>query len=191
VAFATSVKGNDHYLEFHLGWTEMNSLEDRLAHAEALIREMRAELDALKSAGVGSTVTAPFRVVDGDGRPLMEVRTDGNNTGIYVFTKHGPVGASLGTDAAGGGFLTIRNLSGQMMAYLNVETSGARLILSDHEEQGGLVFYVEEEHGGGITILNRQGQTRRLHAHPQHIDGRTSDSLGSPSRRRRSRSYRY
>ncbi len=133
---------------------KISDLEARLETAEGTI----AKLSKLVRDGVLSTVTTPFRVVDQDGRVLMEVSSSNKGTEgrMRLFNKEGAVVASLGTDVEGGN-LVIRNNAGKIVSYLNVGPDGARFALDASNNLAGIAFYTTET-GSGLVISDTNGK---------------------------------
>jgi hypothetical protein len=133
----------------------LKDLEQRLAHAEVAIERLSAELAVRKEQG--TTVTTPFRVVNAQGRVLLEINTWRPDTSseansIRIFNREGTVTAQIGTQAEGG-FLAIRDDAGKLIAYLTTETAGAKLELLSSHNEGGLVLGTDDD-GGWMNILH-------------------------------------
>ena len=140
-----------------------NTTEARLARAEARIEQLEKTVRELMQGTQGTTLTAPVRVVSEQGTLIAELTQETRRDGTYagavlrLFDRQGNVGASLGTDGDGG-FLTIRNKNNVMVAYLNVEMSGARFWVADNdafngnEGGSGVVLFGGGDFGGGIHI---------------------------------------
>ena len=135
-----------------------DTTEARLARAEVRIEQLEKTVAELTQNTQGTTLTAPVRVVSEQGTLIAEL-TQGTFAGALfrLFDRQGNVGASLGTDGDGG-FLTIRNKNNIMVAYLNVEDSGARFWVADNESEdgnegeSGVVLFGGGDNGGGINI---------------------------------------
>ena len=142
---------------------EENITEARLARAEARIEQLEKTVAGLTQGTQGTTLTAPVRVVSEQGTLIAELaqhtRCDGTFAGsvLQLFDRQGNIGTSLGTDGEGG-FLTIRNKNNVMVAYLNVEMSGARFWVANNdafngnEGNPGVILFGGGDNGGGINI---------------------------------------
>lgn len=130
-------------------------LEARLTRAEAEVAALRRSRRALGIAGAvalavlglatarpagtqgkGSTVKAPFRVVDDAGQPLLEV----GKAGIPYLRMYGagqtPAVEVYATKWGGG--LNARNQTGRIVAVLDTREKGVNLAIYD--DQGKLLL---------------------------------------------------
>ena len=132
----------------------IEDLEYRLAQAENTISELRRLV--LPGDGRGTTLRAPLRVIDEEGNLVLEVyeqREPPFHNELRLFNSAGRKVISVGSQL-GGGFLTIRNDAGQLLCYLSIESEGARLLIHNNEEKGGVALFGQEQ-GGGINITSR------------------------------------
>ncbi len=134
----------------------IDQLERRLTQAEETIALLRAAI--LPSREPGTTVRAPFRVVDDENNLVFEAygrREKPFVNEIRVFNRQGQQVASLGAQADGG-FLAIRNDAGQLLGYLSVGNKGARLEIDNTEATGAVILSgYESEDTGGIMINSK------------------------------------
>ena len=140
---------------------KLQVLEERLERAERVIHE----LSELVLNGAISTVSAPFRVVDPEGKKIFEVSVTekGFDRRVQVFDKNEKAHAALGSDVSGGN-LVIRNNAGAMISYLSVGPDGARFELNTSSGHGGIGFYTDGD-GGGVVVSDIKGQvTAELYA---------------------------
>ena len=135
--------------------SRIEELERRLARAEETITLLRSAL--VPSQEAGTTVRAPFRVMDGDGNLMCEVagqRKDGPfYNEIRLFNHEGQNVASLGAEG-GGGYLTVRDKEGRLLGYLDIEMHGARMQILGKEQGVGVVLLGDEE--GGYLGINSE-----------------------------------
>ena len=130
----------------------------RIAALEAEVARLRQS--TVFNAERGTTLVAPGKIVDGNGRLLAEVRHSANDVAVEVFNDEGRAVATLGADGTQAGYLAVRNAEGRLVAYLDVETAGARLQLLDHRGRGGVVVFggdSGEDRGGGINVIATSG----------------------------------
>ncbi len=128
----------------------VQELERRLTRAEETITQLSRQVAGTN--GVGTQLVAPVRVVNMDGIPLLEISNIHNYAVVRLFDSLGQIAVILGTDD-GGGYLAIYDKQGIRVGYLNVESSGARLLIEDHEGEGGVVLFGGNDDGGSISIL--------------------------------------
>ncbi len=133
---------------------KLQALEERLERAESVIRE----LSALVLDGALSTISAPFSVVDQQGKKIFEVSITemGFDRRVQVFNKNEEAVAALGSDVYGGN-LVIKDSAGAMISYLSVAPDGARLELNTSNGYGGVGFYTDQD-GGGMVVSDVKGQ---------------------------------
>ena len=81
-----------------------------------------------------------MRILDSEGRIIVEVRREQNDRSIRLFSEGGQQVASLGIDGANCGYLALRNGEGHLWAYLSIEMAGGRLLLSGAEEEAGVAI---------------------------------------------------
>ena len=128
-------------------------LEQRIANLEAQLAALRASISANQSV---TRIVAPLEITDTNGQVLVVVDHQEKNARVCVYNKLGQVSATLEVDRTQAGLLTLRNADGIVVASLDVETSGARLILQNHVRKGGVVLFggeSGEDQGGGIHVL--------------------------------------
>jgi hypothetical protein len=128
----------------------IQALERRIGNLERLV------LQLIDPAASINTLKAPLRVVDADNQLLLDIQCSAKDTSLHLYAKSGQLGASIGVDGEGG-YLTIRNSAGRLLGYFNIEQAGARLIVNDQDQAGGVVLFGGDsggEGGGGIHILS-------------------------------------
>jgi hypothetical protein len=133
------------------------TLEQRVVALEAQLAALTAPLSTQTSA---TRIIAPVEVVDTEGQLLLTIQRERNSTNVSLYNATGHAVAILGVDGTHAGFLAIRNAEGITVGYLDVETSGARLILHDHARKGGVVVFggdSGDDNGGGINLLHTAG----------------------------------
>ena len=133
------------------------TLEQRVAALEAKLAALTVPLSTQASA---TRIVAPVEVVDAEGQLLLTIQRERNSTNISLYNTTGQAVAILGVDGTHAGHLTIRNAEGSTVGYIDVETSGARLLLQDHDRKGGVVVFggdSGDDTGGGINILHTAG----------------------------------
>ncbi len=146
----------------------MTDIEQRLKALEARLESAEIIIDKLSGLilnGASSTVLAPFRVVDQEGKRIFEVdiTEKGTEQRLRIFNPDGEVTAALGTDIDGGN-LVIKDKSGTIVSYLSVGPDGARFTLNTSNGSGGVAFYTDEE-GGGMVVSDVKGQiSAELHS---------------------------
>lgn len=121
------------------------NIEDK---AESVIDK----LSKLVLSSALSTVAAPFRVVDSEGKRIFEVSVSdkGTDRRIQVFNKNEEAAAALGSDINGGN-LVIKDNAERIISYLRVGPDGARFSLDTSNGLGGVDFCTDED-GGGIVV---------------------------------------
>jgi hypothetical protein len=131
----------------------LEEVERRLAEAEETIALLLSYISAAE--GLGTTVRAPLRVVDAEGKLLFEVcghRGNPSYNEMRIYSLAGEKVATLGSQA-GGGFLAVRNDEGKLIGYLDCENYGARMEILNNQGEGGVMLFGQEE-GGGINIMS-------------------------------------
>jgi hypothetical protein len=129
------------------------SLEDRLAALEAEIARLRVSV--ARSEQNGTSLVAPVRIVDASGILLADIVSAGHDTAVRLYNRAGKPVALLGADGTQAGYLAVRNAEGQMMACIDIEMAGARLLLYDHSQRMGVGLFGGDSgdaNGGGINI---------------------------------------
>ena len=126
------------------------------------IKRLEERIEALEQrlANFGddkeTLLVAPVRIVDETGRLIAEISSETNDNALRIFGAQGQAVAALGADGTESGYLAIRNKSGKLAGYLDVERYGARLQLHGNNENGGglALFGADaDETGGGINII--------------------------------------
>jgi len=136
----------------------LQELEGRVTQLEQVIKQF---VEHSTSKQGGTLLVAPVAIVDTDGRTLLEVRRTQHETSVLLFNAQGRAVASLGVDGTECGYLTIQDADGVLVAYLDVESAGARLILQDHARKGGITLFggdSGDDDGGGINLSNSDGE---------------------------------
>jgi hypothetical protein len=133
--------------------SRLAELEGRLVRAEdrerALRRQVRAlfslvltiVLGALLLVGAkpartqsdGYSVSAPFRVVDGSGQPLLQVESNEGGALLSLFNRSGDAAVQVGTSVDGGA-LQINGTADGTMASLGVDQMGGQLTLTGDQD---------------------------------------------------------
>jgi hypothetical protein len=137
---------------------QLAALEQRIAALEAQLAALMASISRPSSP---TRLVAPMEVVDAEGKLLLTIQNERNDTSIRLYNAAGHAVTILGVDGSQAGYVTVRNADGHTVGYIDVETWGARLILQNHEGQGGVVVFggdSGEVNGGGIHILNHTGE---------------------------------
>lgn len=141
-----------------------DDMNDSLAALEQRVAALEAQLATLTTPHSQSTsatrLVAPVEVVTAEGQVLLSIHQQPNASGISLHNSAGNPVATLGVDGTQAGYLSIRDAAGRLVGSLDVETAGARLILQDHEENGGIVLFggdSGDNEGGGINILHSAG----------------------------------
>lgn len=129
---------------------------DRLAALEARCARLEALLEHL----IGPEATAPFRVSDAAGRPLLEV--DGGDAGAWLrlFDASGTPVAELSAGTAGGG-LTLLNGAGAIIGSLVPQENGGSLAIYDRDGNRAAVLEAGES-GGRLEISTPSGEEGAL-----------------------------
>lgn len=131
-------------------------LERRLSEDEAAIKKLTERLAAAeKQAGNDdkkdattsktddagddskpTTITAPFMVVDGDGKPILRVgEEDGSfSRGLYVYNDKGASVAHMGARADGLGRAYVSRPNATPTAVLSAQPAGGALLLGNGSE---------------------------------------------------------
>jgi len=136
----------------------LQELEGRVTQLEQVIKQF---VEHSTSTQEGTRLVAPVAIVDTDGRTLLEVRRTQHETSVLLFNAQGRAVASLGVDGTECGYLTIQDADGILVAYLDVESAGARLTLEDHARNGGVTLFGGDsgnDEGGGINLSNSNGE---------------------------------
>ncbi len=135
-----------------------------LVALEQRVTALEAKLAALTSSpspqATATRLIAPVEVVNAEGQLILTIQQQRNDTSISLYNTAGRPIATLGVDGTQAGYLAIRNAAGVLVAYLDVESAGARLILQDHQEAGGVVLFGGDSGqtaGGGINVLHTAG----------------------------------
>lgn len=108
-------------------------------------------------AQLPSVLQAPVRVVGQDGRVLLTIEESPHDLSLKLYNAAGHVAASLGVDGTHAGYLAIRNADSKLVGFFDVELSGARLQVNDHNDDGGVIIFggdSGEDLGGGINIAH-------------------------------------
>jgi len=136
-------------------------MKERIAELEARVAALEQRLQAaVPDPDRPSVLRAPLRVVDAQGRTVVEIASETNDNAIRIFNAAGQAVATLGADGTHAGYLALRNTSGRLVAYLDVETHGARLQLQGNEQDtGGLALFGGDADGsgGGINLIAAEG----------------------------------
>lgn len=119
----------------------LEALEQRCDRQEAELRRLAGQQ--------GSPVQAPFRVVDDEGRVLMEVGQSQAGVRLRLFDASGAFLISL-QGTAHGGDLVIHGADGRVAAALGAGTRGG--ILGIHDHQGNLVAWLNATETGGHVV---------------------------------------
>lgn len=130
-------------------------LEQRIEQLEARLEQMQAQ-----AASQPTTLVTPVSIVTPQGQLIASIEQRENDQSIRLFNAQGKQVAALGVDGTNAGYLAIRNAAGSLVGYLDVETYGARLQLSDHRDEGGVVVFGGDSgssSGGGIHINHSFG----------------------------------
>jgi hypothetical protein len=140
--------------------TQLSDLEQRVNVLETMLSTLMARLTAEATPPPSTTLVAPVRIVDAAGRVLVSIEQRPHDVSVRIINEAGIVTAALGVDGTQAGYLAIRNAEGTLVAFLDVELSGARLQLEDHQRQGGVILFggdSGDEAGGGINIVHTAG----------------------------------
>jgi len=136
----------------------VQELEGRVTQLEQMVKQF---VERRTSKQEGTLLVAPVAIVDTDGRTLLEVQRTQHETSVRLFNAQGRVVASLGVDGTECGYLTIQDADGVLVAYLDVESAGSRLMLQDHARRGGITLFggdSGDNEGGGINFSNSAGE---------------------------------
>ena len=137
--------------------TSLTTLEQRIIALKAQLATLNVQLS---SSTQGTRLIAPVEVFTVEGQLILTIDKQVHKTHITLHNTNGYPVATLGIDGSEAGYLSIRNVEGVLVAYLDVETAGARLILQDHEQNGGVVLFggdSGDNHGGGMNIIHTTG----------------------------------
>jgi hypothetical protein len=166
-------------------------IEARLCRAERQVRVQRGLLLAVFAGavalvavkpgitdGTGTTVKAPFRVVDETGNPLFCVAMVADAPGLALFKKDGSPGIHLGAFKEGGAIIVMDD-AGKQACVLAASGKEASLDLrsgSDHStvrlkstEKGGIFWIADgsgrlgigcstDEDGGDLCVYGKAGK---------------------------------
>lgn len=106
-------------------------------------------------------VRAPFRVVDANGDPLLEVGSDQAGSYLSLFNQQGRMVARVWADAAGGN-LFLYDKAGKTIGAFFSRDDGAGGEVQVRNGDGrvvGAMFSRDDRSGGELKILNRDGKT--------------------------------
>ncbi len=134
-------------------------MNDIVAALERRVAALEEQLVTQKPQAP-TRLVAPLEVVDDEGRTILTVSSTRHDTSIRLYNKGGKAVATLGVDGTAAGYLSIRNAESTLVALLDVERSGARLSLEDHERRGGVSIFggdSGDNSGGGINIAGTAG----------------------------------
>jgi hypothetical protein len=113
----------------------VRELEERLARAEESLRLLATHLAVTPDEGL--RLTAPLRVMDSDGKPMLEL--DLGESGPRLCLLNGAGDPALVLDVlTTGGSISISNAAGRAVALLFADETGGDLALYDND--GKLVF---------------------------------------------------
>jgi hypothetical protein len=149
----------------------LRELEVRLARAERRERATRWGGLAVLGAALAlvaarpavtqtlpNFVKAPFQVIDGTGKPLLEVAAGPSGARVGLYDAAGKVAASLYTDADGGN-LRLRNRGGQDILSIGFLASqhGGVVDLKDNEGKQVALLFANAD-GGTLTLRSKGGR---------------------------------
>jgi hypothetical protein len=163
---------------------ELNELRDRVTRVEGELQTMRRRFYAgglfllgglvgalaLVTTGyqpggatraISQTVRAPFRVVDTQGRNVLEIGTYQGNRHLALFAKKGAAPAVLlACNEPNGGSVAIANTAGRPMASLGTDGNGGMLHVFDATRDRaypvvGVLGRTDD--GGTIEVYDKAG----------------------------------
>jgi hypothetical protein len=140
--------------------TQLSDLEQRVKVLETTLSTLMARLTVEAPHPSSTTLVAPVHIVDASGRVLVAIEQRPHDVSVRIMNEAGIVTTALGIDGTQAGYLAIRNAAGTLVAFLDVELSGARLQLDDHQRQGGVILFGGDSGdgaGGGINIAHTAG----------------------------------
>ena len=137
-------------------------MDEKIGKLEARLDALEKRLAAVERRGAGeeTRLVAPVRIVDEAGRLIAEIVGETKNHAIRIYNTKGHAVASLGADGTESGYVAVKNKSGEVAGYLDVERYGARLVLNGNGDNGGGVALFgadSDKTGGGINVIAAQG----------------------------------
>lgn len=114
---------------------------------------------AQKAVPAGTTVRAPFRVVDEQGRTLVRVDTDRDrNARLQLLDVRGTCLADLTESPLGGGLVQARTGTGRSVARLEGGSAGASVMLQDAQGVPGVEIGASQGDGGFLKLREGSGE---------------------------------
>lgn len=151
-------------------------LERRLARAEAAIAALETRLGS-----EGTTLTAPVRVVNPDGRVLAEVGEGQWGAGeLRLFTKGGTLKAKLSAHGLTlyRGDIAIRDEAGKLWFYVTVEQEGCRLWLEGDKSDSQIILWAYDDWAALRVRAGHNEHSVVLHADDRGAEIRVEDAEG-------------
>ena len=106
--------------------------------------------------GQRNDTRAPFRVVDEDGKPLVEITGGRNGAQLALFNGDGKLAAGVGA-GRGGGFIQAYDAAGQgPLAILQAQETGGIVAVSNPQKKPEAAL-ASLEAGGMLEIFDRNG----------------------------------
>ena len=154
----------------------MNATERSVQNLEARLSRMRRDFVALMVFGgaflLASAVAQQDRpkeltleklsIVDSEGRPSLELRTDADGNGeVVLVDAEGEPLLYLGTSADGHGALDVMNRDHERMVSIGVSTDGDGGVRVD-ARSGSPVFYMGQDLRGNGQVPDKVNPGRRL-----------------------------
>lgn len=112
---------------------------------------------AAETQGRTTVVTAPFRVVDGRGRTLMEVTSAERGPSLRLFAASGKPVAEIST-RGNNGAVTLHNADSKRVAFLGSDPYGGGQLLIENEAGQRAINLLGHSHGGAIELSNELGK---------------------------------
>lgn len=114
------------------------------------------EKDSSNSNGLPTKVTAPFEVVDKQGRTIMRVQepTSGTGRGMYLYNDQEHIVAGVGASPSGGGRVGVRDSTGGVDQYVAMGLSGSGPYINLTRDNGKLLAALDSD---GLVFYNNNG----------------------------------
>ena len=108
----------------------------------------------------GTTVKAPFRVVDKEGRTLLNVHVFEGRAALSLLDQDGKSAVSISATADGGGVMHLSNRDGKPAIVMGADDDGGGVMdLSNRDGKRVIVMGAGADGDGGLGVSNRDGKT--------------------------------
>jgi hypothetical protein len=150
--------GTLHEFEVRLRAAERRStLMGWVAAASALLSITALGSRPASSNARGTSLPAPFRVVDGNGKALLEVTDDGGGPALRLFTATGLPAAEI-TASRKRGALTLRNTDGNPVIGMDSDDYGGGRFNLANEAGKRSVRLLGHSRGGQVEVWSELGK---------------------------------